>query len=248
MTSPALATSQDWGRSYLHPRTGEAVPSVTSILKTIRKPALDGWAAKMAAQYAAENWIELGSMSTVEKMIAIREAPVRYTSERAAVGDAVHQVADRWAKGEPSEPPKEIGGYIRSFVNFLLAVRPKFLFTEVTVWSRSAEYAGTADAILEINGEIYLIDYKTSARAYPEHALQVSALAGADFIIEPDGTEVPLPEIHHLGVLSIRPRSWKLYEIGEREDNFSAFLAARELFRWQRETADWVLGEPVARG
>ena len=60
MTLPPLVKGTDWGRAYIHPITGECVPSVTTVLKVVHKKELDGWAARMAADYAMKNWDDFG--------------------------------------------------------------------------------------------------------------------------------------------------------------------------------------------
>ena len=195
MTAPALARETEFGRQYINPRTAEVAPSVTNTLSVIRKPQVEDWKVRKAAQFAATNWVELGPLNPFEKVARIREAPDTYANEKADLGTAVHAVADNFMKGIPSALSKETDPYVRQFVKFLSERRPRFLFTECTLWCRSAEFAGTADAIAEINGEIWMLDIKTGKGTYPEHALQLSALAHCEFIINPDGSEIPVPGI-----------------------------------------------------
>jgi hypothetical protein len=69
--------------------------------------------------------------------------------------------------------------------DFLDVSRPRFLAIEAMVCSLRHEYGGTAHAFVEIDGETWLIDYKTGAGAYPETALQLAGLARAEFIGRP---------------------------------------------------------------
>jgi hypothetical protein len=245
VTQPALAiTRPDGYRVYRHPRTGEEVPSITTVLKhAIAKPALISWAAKMAAQYAAENWDELESLPPDVKVERIRYAHAQARDAAADTGDAVHEVIDAWSKGAPCDPPdKTTAPFMRQFTDFLFECNPQFLENEVTLWSRKHSYAGTADWIAEIDGQICLGDNKTGRRIYEESAIQVSALAGTDFIIREDGSEEEIPALEKLVVLHVRPRSWKLIPIGYQQENFTAFLAARTLLSWSQEVAPDVLG------
>ena len=50
------------------------------------------------------------------------------------------------------------------------------------VCSLRHEYGGTAHAFVEIDGETWLIDYKTGAGVYPDTTLQLAGLARAEFI------------------------------------------------------------------
>lgn len=245
MTLPPLVSGSDWDRCYINPVTGESAPSVTTILKVIHKKELDGWAARMAADYAVKNWFDLHLLDLRERRDLIKSAPEVYADEKATLGSQVHEVADQWMKGVPSEATKETSSYISQFIRFLAEFKPRFTGTEATVWSRRDEYAGTADIFAVIDGWNWLIDIKTGKGIYPEHGLQLAALANAEFRILPDGTELELPRFDEWAVLHLRPRGWKLVPIREKEACHSAFLGAREIFRFLNETADQVLGEPL---
>ena len=242
MTSPVLAQEQpDGTRLYCHPKTGELAPSVTTILKQVAKPKLVGWSARIAAEYAISEWDALTGLSSYEKKEAIRWAHDREREKASDLGTLVHVALDAWAKGEPHEHPGEVDPYLNSFTKFLMEKRPRFIRTEVTTWNRTHEYAGTADAIISLGGETWLIDYKTGKALYPEVGLQLSALAHGEFIINPDGTEEDMPLISGLAAVLVRPRSWKFVKVQHDKDNFAAFLAARRLYEWSTETAEKVL-------
>jgi hypothetical protein len=98
------------------------------------------------------------------------------------------------------------------------------------------------DWIATIGGRLTLGDTKTGKGVYPEVALQLVALARAEFIITRDGEELPLPAVDLLGVLHLRPRSWALLPVTPGDASWRAFLAARELTSWLAETAPTVLG------
>jgi hypothetical protein len=243
VTAPALAVEQpDGSRLYVHPRTGEKVPSVTTIIKEgIAKPALMGWATRLAAEYTVKAWGELDSLPSEEKLDLIRHAHDRERDKASGLGTEVHSAIDAWCKGEPWPAKKETDSYLNNFMSFMMDFKPKFTENEVTVWSRTYQYAGTFDWLAEIAGDLYLGDTKTGRRVYPEVGLQLSALANADFILREDGREEPLPHAQYLAALHVRPRSWHFYQIGRDAENFRAFLACRELYSWIHETCDHVL-------
>ena len=247
MTSPALAVETSYGRGYVHPVTGETVPSVTTIMKVgLAKPQLVSWAARMSAEYAVKQWDELSELPDWEKVAKIRDAHVQVADKAADIGDVVHDLIDAWNKGDPyPDPrlPRQIDGFVNSFVKFMTERRPEFIESEVTLWSRTYDYAGTADWIAVIGGRVILGDNKTGKRVYDEVGLQLAALANADFIIREDGSEEPLPVIEGLAALHLRPRSYRLVEVLDREECFRAFLACRELFEWHQVTAPEVLGK-----
>lgn len=242
MTSPALAVElPDGTRQYRHPLTGELAPSVTTILKMIAKPRLPDWSAKLAATYAVENWSSMEHLFEAEKIEKCRWAHERYSQERRDIGNLVHEAVDAWNAGRPCDSPPEIGGYLNSYVKFLTQYRPEVLESEVTLWSRTYGYAGTADGIFRIGGKVVLIDVKTGKRVYEEAALQVSALAACDFIIRDDGTEEEIPKVDSLAVIHVRPRSWHLINVERHYDNLAAFLSAKQLYDWERNVAPYVL-------
>lgn len=243
MTAPVLAVQKpDGSRVYRHPVTGEEVPSVTTVLKMVAKPALVGWAARMAAQHACVNWPRLSGMPVRDRMLEISVAHEVYTQQKGEIGDTVHELIDAFMSGRPYPGwDKSIDPYVNSFLKFLTEHRPRFTENETTVWSRRYGYAGTLDFIAVIDGKTWLCDVKTGKNLHEEIGLQLAALAGADFILREDGTEEPLPHVDGVAGLHVRPRSWKFKPIPHEEECFAGFVAARELHRWQHETAPRLL-------
>jgi hypothetical protein len=243
MTSPVLARSSSAGRVYVHPVTGQQVPSVTTIIGALNKPALPRWAAKSAAEYAAKSWDVLSALSTDERVMLIKGAPWKQSGAAADLGSAVHDAIDAWCT-DRSMPAWADGvePYMEQFVGFLTEREPEFVHNEVTVWSHEHGYAGTLDWIARINGVVTLGDTKSGKGVYPETALQLEALRRADVILYPDGREDPMPTVAQLAVLHVRPRSWALIPVTPGPDTFPAFLAAAEITRWTRDVAPLVLG------
>lgn len=243
MTAPPLAEETPFGRRYRNFRTGEIAPSITTILKVINKEQVNSWAVGMAANCANENWDEMTDWHPSRRKLAMVSAHQEYTDERSRIGTLVHETCEALIKGVPVEIPKEISGYISQFSKFVMEKQPRWIESEVTVWSRYYGYAGTADAVAEIDGKTWLIDFKTGKSAHPENGLQLAALRYAGFIIRPDCSEEEMMDIGCLGILHLRPRSHKLIPVKRDEECFRAFKAALELHRWKDEVADHVLGE-----
>jgi len=245
VTNPVLAVTQpDGSRKYVHPITGEIVPSITTCMKKgiPQQEWKVPWAARLAAEYILDNHI---SDQHKPRYVLIREAKEAhevYAGERARIGDIVHDLVDNWMTGKPNpEPPKEARSYVNQFIDFLTTLNPVFIENETTLWSRTYGYAGTTDFIITVNGRNLLADMKTGKSLHAEIGLQLAALSHADFMLRADGTEVPLPEIHGVAGLHIRPRSWKLKEVHENEASFATFLAAKTIMEWTEETAPKVL-------
>ena len=116
------------------------------------------------------------------------------------------------------------------------------------VCSPRYEYGGTADAFVEIDGEIWLLDYKTGAGVYPDTALQLAGLARAQFMGRPgDPTQYPVPTATRFGVLHVRPEGARLLPVVVDWATVAAFLDARRLFGWDQGPAKSVIGKPIAR-
>src|SRR6266567_1370968 len=156
MTQPKLSQQTKTGRVYRDPISGVRVPSVTTIISAgYPKPALIGWAAKMAAQYTIKNWDFLEGLSDPEKERKIKTAHVRSSDKAADLGTHVHAVCDAWQSGRPfPEWSAAADPYMSEFVSFLIDKKPKYKFLEVTLWSEGHGYAGTADFIAEIDGKV----------------------------------------------------------------------------------------------
>ena len=84
-----------------------------------------------------------------------------------------------------------------------------------------AGYGGTSDALVRIDGRVYLLDWKSrgedsSHGAYPEEAAQVAAYARAEYIIVegPNGPERQrLPHIDGGLIVSIKPDGYRVYPV-----------------------------------
>lgn len=103
------------------------------------------------------------------------------------------------------------------------AYQPELVAKEVVCIHRTLNgvgYGGTADAIVRIDGRLYLVDWKSRGSdhdAYPEEAGQVAALAGAEYMIVqgPDGSPIRalLPELAGGLIVSIKTDGCRTYPV-----------------------------------
>lgn len=243
--------------------------SVTTIIKGgLPSPALTAWGMREVATFAVANHRQLSAMLSGVRlrregngllMVAdpdavqgaidwLKGAPYRERDRKADIGTALHAIAEAHVKGAPIPPPSdEVAPYVASFERFLAEVHPEFELAEATVYNRTAKYAGTLDAIALIPGRgRALIDYKTTASGiYPEAALQLAAYRHAEFVGLPDGTEAPLPGVDGCAVAWIRPDGYDLIPVTADEQVFRFFRHIVEVFRWQEEVAQTVIGQPL---
>lgn len=238
-------------RFYVHPETKEKVPGVTSVLDMLPKPFLTFWAAKMAAEFTADN-----AGAVVQLLInGQRQAAIdmikgshrRFTSDAADTGTEVHNLYEKLARGQTvGRQHPDLAPYVDHINAFHDRFQPEYLHIEDTVWSDTHKYAGSFDALCKIDGETVMLDAKsTRSGVHDEVAIQLSAYSFADRIQTQSGESVPMPKIDAGAVLHLRPEGWKLVPARVDADVFEYFLVLRRVFEWVKETSSTVLGDPV---
>jgi hypothetical protein len=232
---------------------GPLYPSVTTILGIKDKPALVGWAKRETAACAVRN------LDVLERMVRsggpqaatdwLKRIPDYARDASADLGSAVHAAAEGIARGQSGPVAEDVAPFVAAYRrDFLDVFHPRFIAVEAMVCSERYEYGGTADAFAEIDGEVWLLDYKTGAGVYPDTALQLAGLARAQFIGYPgDPTRYPVPFATRFGVLHIRPEGARLLPVVVNRETVAAFLDARRLFGWDQGPAKTVIGEPITR-
>jgi hypothetical protein len=131
----------------------------------------------------------------------------------------------------------------QTWLKFVDAYKPQFTGSEFTVWSNRHGYAGTADFSAHIFGWHVLVDIKTGKYPYPEVAMQLAAIANADFILGADGTESPIPHYDRYAVLHLRPRGARLHPVDKIPEAFQSFLALKQVFDWNINSAPYSILE-----
>lgn len=248
MTAPALSRNKG-GRRYIWPPNTDqpelVVPSVTTILNNLSKPALPNWAAREVATFAVENMLSWENLPPGDAIDLLKRAPYRNMRSKGNIGTAVHEAVELWM-GEginiPDLSGKEVEvddldllPYIAGAVQYLNQHVARIIHTEVTVFSRTFEFAGTVDAIVKLRtGEIAAIDWKTSNRIYPEHALQLVAYSNCEFIGRPDGVEVKFPRIEAAHVVHLPgDATYKAHPVQLTDRAFKTFVALRSIQKWR---------------
>jgi hypothetical protein len=109
---------------------------------------------------------------------------------------------------------------------------------DIVVFSEQHGYAGTIDLIARVNGELFIIDFKTSQSIWPEYEMQVSA-----YRMAVENGENPIQyKGNHLDISGLKSailqigyrRNKSLYKWTEIEDAFPLFLHAKAI--WQHES------------
>jgi hypothetical protein len=217
-----------YDKSHRYKLDGAWVPGVTTLLKKgLPKPALVYWSAKAVAEFVADNedaLVTMRSMGRGPMVAALKAVPRQERDDKAARGTEVHALAERVAHGEEVEVPEYIAGHVQGYVEWLDRENPEVLYTECPVASRKWLYAGTFDLIARFRGATWLLDVKTASGVYGDNALQLAAYSNAEFLVNEQDEEVPLPQIDRLGVLHVTDGGTHLYPITDPEAAWKDFL------------------------
>lgn len=273
MTVIGRAENLDGNHTYVHPVSGEIFPSVTSIISaTNSKPFLVAWAAKLAAEWAADNHTLIGSLIEAEGREAavdvIKGAAKRKRELKADTGSYVHTVVEALILDLPipSIPDELVGkdfdgepltqelvdAIVDGFMAFCEHFSVGFEMAEVTVCNRRRRYAGTLDLGVVIDlgvlGKLRLvIDVKTGVRLDATMVVQQAAYSDPDNEVWlPNGQIEPLPAFDGAAVLHLRrdyADGYKLFHVpGEQ------LVEARAVFGLMQQVHAWQQGAKAKPG
>ena len=242
MGDPGPTRRVNRGRGHSYEIDGRKVDGVTTLIGDgIPKPALVDWAARTTAEYAVDHWEELAEESGTARLRKLERARWDQTRAAAARGTTVHEVAMRLAAGDEVAVPEAIAGHVDAYLRFVEEWAPVELLVEVPVFHRTLWYAGTLDLIARLaDGNNWLVDWKTGATGiYPESALQLSAYRHAEFYLDADGTEQPLPPVDLCGCVWLRADGYDLIPVDAGDETFLTFRYAQQVARrFAREPRD----------
>lgn len=226
------------------------LPSVTTIMRVLDKPAIVPWAQGIVAEAAIRNrdkleeWVNVGGVDGAIRLL--KGAAETQRDKAANRGTAVHSLAEAIVKGHPVTVPEELAPYVTAYQSWIERFQPDFLAIEEMVCSLEYGYAGTLDSIAVIAGETWLLDIKTSKGYYPETAQQLAAYGHAEFIGRPnDPVQYAIPTIEQYGVIHVRPEGAELIPYDVTHVEFAAFLAAKRIHQWRSTRAGKVIGQAI---
>jgi hypothetical protein len=191
------------GRRYqVESEQGESVylPSVTTILSVVGKPALINWAANQAKaeviDVAADFYIDLqfqpdllsrpAFITGLEARLTGARRDQKILEKAGDIGSSIHKRIE-WVLsaelGVPGREPEALEPEAQNAFNEWLqwreSVNFKPVLLEQQVYSLRHGYAGTMDVYAEVNGEMSVIDWKSGKAIYREAYLQNAAYAEA---------------------------------------------------------------------
>ena len=208
--------------SRYYRRNGKYYPSITYVLGSYPKGKF------------FEDWLKKVGYSS--------EYIVRKASEQ---GTETHEMIEDYLNGKelnflsPSGYPQYdtlVWQMFLRFVDFWETYKPKLIETEVHLFSDKIKVAGTCDMVCEIDGELWIIDFKTSNHLQTTYDLQ-TAVYGKCY------EECYGKKADRYGVLWLKSskrgpkegvmqgKGWEMYESKRTQDeNIDIFNTVKRLF------------------
>lgn len=172
----------------------------------------------------------------------------------AEEGTAVHNAVEALIKGEEITWMDDFGNakynltvwqMILKAAEFFKLHNPEVIAAEEFTFSDQHEYAGTADLIVKMDGEIWLLDVKTSNNLHRSYDLQLAAYAKA-------WEEMFGQKIDRTGILWLKSskrgaskkkgvyqgNGWEIKVIDNIDENFELFKTIYSLFRLDNPTIE----------
>ena len=225
---------------------GQRLPSVTTVLDIIAKPALGPWYAKEERRYFETAMLEVLSrpgardpefvLAAVAEAVTGVKAADREKQKAAAIGTAVHAGIEwelRRQLGEATGPalhlPEAAAWAVESWKDWARSVNLEPLAIERTVYCLACGYAGTLDLYARVKGVLTVLDWKSGRAIYPEAFLQNLAYrhaAAGTGLASSQGLIVRLPK-------QLDDPAWEVMPVPATL-TLEDFLAALRLWRWQR--------------
>ncbi len=197
-------------------KSGDRVPSVTTVLGILDKPALLAWAWQMGTQgldYKAvrDNAGEIGTLAHYLIMCDLKgEKPD--TSEHSAQDiDKAETCLIKyyeWEKSHKVEP----------------------LMLETPLISEQYHFGGTIDFFGKVDGQSTLLDFKTGKAIYPEFFYQ---LAAYEHLLAEAGQPIEVTRILRIG--RNEDEGFEERTIGKLDNQWQIFLNCLSIYKLQGE-------------
>jgi predicted RecB family nuclease len=149
------------GRTVYKNKAGKVLPGTTTIVGLLAKPQLIAWANKLG-----QNGIDSS----------------RFVDDLAGVGHLAHEMVFAHLTGKKVNTDDYSKNDIKRAENAMLSFREwlkdktiEVVLAETPIVSEAHQFGGTPDLLAKVNGELWLIDFKTSKAIYEEMIYQLAA-------------------------------------------------------------------------
>lgn len=164
------------------------IPSPSSVVGKLDKSTpLISWAVNMFEERMLEHMRD-GAQFTRDDVLSMinlsKNAYNERKQEAADVGSVVHDYAEHNADditqvegyNELSERDRVLAQQgVAAFNEWKSVMSPSFIDREFRVYSKRHNFVGKCDGLVEIDGKLYIIDYKTSKGVYTSQVYQIAA-------------------------------------------------------------------------
>lgn len=238
----------DSGRGHYYKLDGQKVDGVTTVIGNgIPKPALIAWAAREVSTFAADNLEVLEKLKRDERIDLLKGSHYRERDAAARRGTEVHNLGEKLVHGTEVEVPEELTGHVDSYIRFLDEWNPTPILVEAVVGHRTHKWMGTLDLVADMSNERWLLDLKTGRSGiFGETALQMAAYRHAEFYLDADGNEQPMPEVDRVGAIWIRADGYDIVPVEAGENVYRMFRYAQQIAAFTTtHSREWV-GDTLA--
>lgn len=197
---------------------GEVVPSVTTALSELNKPAFVKWANRLGLDgIDVDKYVDvLADIGTLTHYFIVcrltDELPEvdEFTPEQVALAEGCYKKYLEWEQKNPVTP----------------------VYVETELVSEKYQYGGRPDLYAVCNGRLMLVDFKTNAKGiFPEMIYQVSAYR--QLFLE-KGYGVDIATILRLGRSSQEGADEKILTPYELDTGFEIFIRCLDIYRLKR--------------
>ena len=177
---------------HKHYINNKEVTGTTTVVGVIDKPALMPWAVNKSMDKLVN--ITGDGPLTKENINKAKKAPTEFKQEAGRFGTVVHALCEHFNKTgvvlpvDSEELPPEVLELVKTldksqlkkapklvdqYIEWFNKVGAKVLYVEQNVFSEDMYVGGIFDLVLEIDGKIYITDFKTSSGVYPSQFVQM---------------------------------------------------------------------------
>ena len=208
---------------------GARVPGTTTIIGRFKESgALLKWAYRQGREHEA-------------LAAAGKPAPrdlYEVTQAAADIGTVVHAMVEASIKGQDAlavlaasdlsgEAVKKAESGHRAYLSWASMTRLEIVAQEIPLVSQAHRFGGTPDAIARVNGELCLVDWKTSNAVYSDYLLQLAAYR---LLWEEEHPDQPLTAGFHLCRFSKEHGDFSHHFYADLSDALRMFLLLREAY------------------
>ena len=230
---------------HQHLLDGRALTGCTTVLSVVAKPALISWSANMTAEFLKDRLDEIKKLDMAEWMKLLEEARKAHCRRKKEAGDygtKTHEEIENLVLNAIKNNNGIVSGTsdnksIQNFIDWSTENKVKFLESEKNIYSESLWIGGIVDLVVEIDGQIWIGDVKTSKSGiYAENFWQC---AGYQLML--NSMNLYLDIAGYL-ILNLKENGEMLEKRSiSNKDNIKAFLSCLNIYRIQEKIKNQIL-------